>query len=555
MPSFNMDILHLYLKDSLKRSYIQATASEMPNDDALPALQMTIAPESLDNLNSDLPESGKSDYYRAYVRYNGKSFTVKARYMGDNYWHWLNPQKSWRIKAKKNRLINDSRKLNIKNPRYMLPFNQCIPQDLAREIGLIAPRIFPIKFILNGLYMGVYLFWDPIDENVIRRFKRMPGSIYSGDGAPTDPKSGVSALWLDEKWWEKDGSRNADQEAYRGDIRKLLHAINEQSLSDFYLFCKKHLDQKMFCKLFSLDSLVATLTRDYHHNHKLYFDPYMGKFVPISWDTNDWWLNIRELDTTSNPLLNKWKLIPTFELLRQQTLFNLLQTTFSYENLEKKISYYDGLVRPSLEADATRDAKDYNPQSLLKFGRVAVRPFTMDEYISAVDQFKVDIKGRIRFLSDYLDKSRLLVGLEQREGTSIVRVLVSGNVGRLVTGLRFEGNCPSLDLYRDVNRNSRLDEKDVFIGSGKLMNDQCLINVSEEVLPGYKKVRTPIHKNHGRYILEVSPLEYDYIVLPSKGTIDSVEIVSKSIVTGEPEKSSYGKIPHDASSATISLHP
>ena len=86
-PSFNKSILHLYLHDGILRSYNRLTAPSMPENDKLPTIQMSIAPEDLAELNSDLPKSGKAEYYKAFLKYKGDSYSVKARYMGDNYWH------------------------------------------------------------------------------------------------------------------------------------------------------------------------------------------------------------------------------------------------------------------------------------------------------------------------------------------------------------------------------------------------------------------------------------------------------------------------------------
>ncbi len=555
MPSFNTDILHLYLKDNLKQNFIRATSPEVPNDALLPTFHLSIAPESLRALNAALPESGKSNDYRAYVKYEGKTHTVKARYMGDNYWHWLNPQKSWRIRAKKTKLINKSRKLNIKNPRFILPFNQCIPQDLAKEIGLIAPRIFPVRFVQNGQYMGVYLFWDPIDESVIRRFDRMPGSIYSGDGATIDSMTGISTLWVDEKWWEKDGSRSADQKGYREDLRRLLEAVNTLDLEDYDLFCRQYFDQEMFINLFCLDSLVGTRSRDYHHNHKIYFDPYTGKYIPISWDMNNWHLRLRRLDTSANPLLNKWKLIPTFELARQRRLFALLKTHFSYEHLEARIDDYDRIVRPSLKADASRDGKFFRPHYLLKFGPVLIRPYTMSEYRTELARFKKDLNDRIRFLGDYLKKSDLSVFLEEGKGLSNIRLQASGNVGRLITGLKFKGTCRSIGVYRDVNRNGLLEKEDVFLDEGDLHDGEGLIRLREEILPGYRKQRIPSHPTLGNHTLEACPLNYNYIAVPSGGRIASVEIRSRNIITGEPVRTEPQRAFTDNHMICASIHP
>ena len=557
VPSLNTDILHLFLKDGLINNFQRAFAPEVSLNDAVPTFQISIAPENLNKLNSDLPVSGKSQYYKAYVQHDEKSYTVKARYMGDNYWHWLYPQKSWRIKTKKSKLIENRRKINIKNPRFIIPFNQCLAQDLAHEIGLIAPRIFPVKFVLNNQYMGLYLYWETIDESVIRDHNKMPGSIYSGDGAPNDTKTHVSKLWKEDKWWEKIGSRNAEQKENREDIKKLIYAINELNLNSFYKFCNQYIDKEMFSTSFSLDSFVGTQTRDYHHNHKIYFDPITGKFTPISWDMNNWWTKINELDVSSSALLNKWKLIPEFEHLRLKKLYDLLQNEFNYKNLDDRINKYNSIIFNPLLSDGNRDAKSYI-NAALKFPVVFVRPFTIKKYTDSLDDFKQGIRNRINFLTQYFNESILIYFLEKQNNKYILRILMKGNVGRKITSIKINGEFNTVSILRDVNRNRRIDSDDVLIGTAHQNLGLSTIQLNENIFPGYKKVPRPVHPCLGTYKLESSPIEYNYILNSPQGKITSVQIFSQNIVTGQQENSIYQTFDKDVIRVvkeTVSLHP
>ena len=39
-----------------------------------------------------------------------------------------------------------------------------------------------------------------------------------------------------------------------------------------------------------LDNIFACGHHDFHHNHKLYFDPESGRVEAVAWDTDDWHL-------------------------------------------------------------------------------------------------------------------------------------------------------------------------------------------------------------------------------------------------------------------------
>ncbi|MDM8554076.1 CotH kinase family protein [Desulfococcaceae bacterium HSG7] len=562
-PSFNLDIMHFYLKNGIKRAYIRATAPEMPEDETLPTIQMAIDPENLAALNADLPKSGKNKYYKAYIKYKGKSHTVKARYMGDNHWHWLYPQKSWRIKTKKKKLIQGVRKLNLKNPRTMFTGYEPISQGLAREIGLIAPRVHPIKFIVNNIYMGVYLFWDKVDESIIRRLNKMPGSVYSGDGAPPDPYTGVSLLWKDQKYWEKSASRNSEQKTYREDIKFFIKAVNNPDLHKFYSFANKYLDKDAYTAFFSLDNLTACMHHDFHHNHKIYFDPVKGKFVPISWDIDSWHLTNTHFDAVGNPLLNKWKLIPEFDLLRKKKLWDLLNNgLFSAESIITKIDKYTFKVRPALEADVHRDTKSFwYVRYSLELGKPICVSFTMAEYDNYIHSLKANVKRRVKLLTDYFNRSKMSLNLthSDKDNYTTIRLVASGNVGRKVKTIILQGNAKNAWLYKDLNRNGSLDLSDTLVGKGKFKNDRCIIKLNEAVLPGYKKIRRPANYSKkilfGDYQLKPSPLEYTFFVKTDGSVVSKIEISSTNIVTGQLEKTDDNSISSDISNQTVSLHP
>ena len=558
-PALNFSIMHFYLRDSLLRSFNGLLSPEMPENDPLTTIQMSIAPEDLAELNSDLPKSGKTNYYKAFLKYKGKSYTVKARYMGDNYWHWLYPQKSWRIKTKKNELIEDRRKINIKNPRTILTFNEVLSQDLAKEIGLIAPDIFPIKFIQNNLYMGVYLFWDKIDESTIRSFRRMPGSIYEGDGAPPDPVTGVSQLWTDDKWWAKSASRNAEQKHFREDINTLVKGVNSPNLREFYQFVNTYIDKERYASFLSLDNVSASMHHDYNHNNKFYFDPITGKFEPISWDIDSWHLNNPNFDAAGNPLLNSWKLIPEFELLRQKRLYNLINDgQLTIDNILKKTDALNRSIRPALEADTFKDAKKYNPYHYLNLPQPPCNYFSIDQYDQEVIKFRNEVRARIGMLNNYLALSTMSFKTKPLNNSILLRVTASGNVGREMTGIDFSAEpAGMIRLYKDGNRNQILDGKDLLIGKGKEENGMIYIPLNENILPGYKK--DPLISNSkylfGDYRLKPSPLEYDYFIVPDKTAIGSVKIKSKNIVTGKTEETPMITTPPVSVIETVSLHP
>jgi len=226
-PTFVLDRWVYVTRRELQRSLCRALAPPMPTDNSLETIKLTIAREDLARLNVDLPESGKTNYYKGTFETADARWNVKLRYLGDNYWHWLYPQKSWKVKSQRNDPIRDRRFIALKNPHSVTGIEDVLANEIAQEIGVLAPDVRPIKLVVNNAYAGLYLWWDLADESMLRRARRMPGSVYSGDGgAPLDEEYGACNIYKSEQYWVKDASRNAEHANDRKDIALLIDAIN-----------------------------------------------------------------------------------------------------------------------------------------------------------------------------------------------------------------------------------------------------------------------------------------------------------------------------------------
>lgn len=553
------DTMHLYIRNRLKRIFIRTTAPDMPKNDNLDIFQIAIDPESLSELNSNLPKSGKTKYHTAYIKYKNRSYKVKLRYVGDNNWHWLYPKKSFKIKTKRTKLIEGQRRINIKIPRWLWLLNEPVSSDLARECGLVAPRVFPLKLVLNNVYMGLYFFQDPIDESVLRRYNLMPGSVYSGDFAAKDPITGVSTLWKDSRRWEKDASRSSEQKDYRKDIQSLIFAVNNMDLKTFYKYCEDHIDNKNYATYISLDNIIGCQHHDFAHNHKIYFDPYKGKFVPIYWDVGELGIASPKFDIIGNPLFNKWRLIPEFDLHRKRTLYKLMNIgPLNFKNIIKHIDKYDKLVRLALKADMFRVYVNRKRSHILHFPASSPsEPFFMNEYYKMVVNFKAQVKKRYNLVENYLNKEELLFKVEDRNKIKVLKILSKGNVGSIIKKIKVNCSAKSIEIYRDLNRNSILDENDLLLSRITPKHGKGIFSLNEKILPGYKKLRRPDKGVllAGRFELGLSPLEYIYFVKADGKIRNNIQIVSENAVTGRTSECIKFSYDFSITERTISLHP
>ncbi len=201
MPPEDFDQSLYFMRDEFRKNIARMLAPPMPEADGLETFSLTMDREDLVTLNSNLPSSGKQRSFRGFLETDEGRAPVKARYMGDSHWHWFYEHKSWRIKTPKGDPLRDARAFNLKNPPTSLVVEEAFISEFSQELGLLVPEISPIKLMLNNSYSGLSLYWPLPDESLLRRSRRMPGSVYRGDGAPAG-HDGVSKLWYFTMYWD-----------------------------------------------------------------------------------------------------------------------------------------------------------------------------------------------------------------------------------------------------------------------------------------------------------------------------------------------------------------
>ena len=555
-PSFDIDQWRYFTKLEFERSVYRAIAPDVVPDD-LETINLTIDRRHIGSLNSSLPESGKTKYYPAVLAVDGQSQRVKTRYMGDNHWHWLYPQKSWKVRTRAGDPLRDRRSFNLKNPPTVLALEDIIANELAAEIGLISPAVYPVKMFVNGAYSGLHLWWDIVDESLLRRFRRMPGSLYSGDGAPRG-KDGVGRLFFDERYWVKDGARNAQQAEDRSDITALIAAIQEFDATAFRDFADQHLDLDQFARFTALDRLFGGQHHDYNHNHKIYFDPYKGRFEPIEWDFAYWRLATRApgLDQALNPLLSRIREQPEYELRIQQALHELRRQV-SPQRVHDRIDRAVARVRSALAADGFRDARDNHGSGKLRLSRLHCAFFSDREYGRRLERMKSGYSERYDWLGERLADSVLQSRLSLPEaGVAGFALQSSGLVGQRLLELAATTDAASVELVRDRNRNGVIDPGERPFATAETEDGVARFELDELLLPGLRKVASASRwpSLYGTFDLVPASLRYGYLLRPSNGRITAVSVRAINAVTAaEVVAEPVAEMP--APEATFSQHP
>ncbi|MCZ6805228.1 MAG: CotH kinase family protein, partial [Proteobacteria bacterium] len=311
---FDYDIasIHFFTKEFIARQYQKFTAEPLPMVTTLPSFYLFVDERDLESLEESLPASAKLQYKQSHLRIDDPAFSGEAqfRYRGGLPLHWFYKKKSIRVKLPPFSTYRNERRFNLINHPSIFTILDWVSYDMARSIGLLTPEYFPARVFINNETNGLHFFLSGVDESLLRKNNRMPGSIYSGDSQfianpfgvtyglnettfriATDPE--VAALWTDERLWKKYASRNAESSENREDIKVFFSAIDEIDSLAFMQAFDTYFDKEKFYLFWGLDELVGSYHHDLFHNHKLYFDPYRGKFEPIEWDIRFWSPNFK----------------------------------------------------------------------------------------------------------------------------------------------------------------------------------------------------------------------------------------------------------------------
>jgi hypothetical protein len=531
-PSLDLtvDRFHFFLKNEINKEWIQLTSPKPTNDyeSALKTFRISIKKEDLNTLNINLPESGKDHYIDAMLKVSDdtKIKKVKLRYRGDNNFHWLYTQKSLRIKFSDKDTYNMEKKLNLINPPLKYSILDILNYKYASELNLISPNYFPVRVFINGNYMGVYMYLSQIDESLLRKHKRMPGSIYSGDSAKREV-SGKWKLWEDPSLWIKKSSRNAEQKYIREDINFFIQQSNSNN-KDFYYFFNHFLDKDKFYNYFAIDTIFGTHHHDEHHNHKLYFDPYKGKFEPIEWDIR-FWFKEKYKDMSIYKLIEQVKLNPILEYQRDKVSYNLLKSSkFQVNTIFNNLKNIQKLIQQDLLSDTNKDTAVIHKL----FPTWISKPFTMKEFNTSIFSFKNILEERHKFLLDtYNDTSIKYMQINNK--------LIFEVSGNSPVTLNFKKLFPNQKIYKDINFNSHLDNKDT-----EVINNEILY-------PGRKIISNlPYAWPNALKRIKNAPLYYTYFIsdVPSFN-----QILLKNAITGKPIIANTE--PFTPSYTSDSIHP
>ncbi len=561
------DRLHFFVRDFLYRQILRLTTHVAAPSEGISSFYVDVDEKLLDALDSNLPHSGRLMEVNARVRVDDPPFAGNAsiRYRGGLALHWLYDKKSLRIKLPPYSTYLGYRQFDLVNPSMIYTVIDWISYDLARGLGLLTPDYFPARLYLNGETNGLHFFLGRVDESLLRKNHRMPGSIYTGDtlyqrslfgndvgrpgGAVYKNDEGISLIWKNASLWDKDAARNAQMKHDRTDIEKFLEISNLTDRVDFYREFHRYFDKKKYYEFWALDTVFGGYHHDLFHNHKLYFDPYKGKFEPIAWDFRFWSNEFLFKDLPVYPLLRQVLLNPVLEYQRDKVAFDLLQD-LTEEKITRMVEERGRFLRKEVSSDPFRQTPD---SRVVLFDVDKVVPYSMADYDAAIRRLKLIYAGRRAFLEKLyasVQASYVLTPLEGAENEYLLEISVSGN-----TPLRFVPEMGLKKLYPEGGFElfRKTDEGEIPVP----LEGEEMLYPGRAMSPGNVLGRADPWSilAFGNEKPVPAPLNYLYVVKGSSPRLETrPPLLANNVLTGKEVHVMPGDKPMDDAS-TDSVHP
>lgn len=526
------ELFQLLLHDRLERDLWRHELEDIKGDKDLPVYHLRLGNGELARLDAALPpDDGSSEYVPGYLKKGNDVVDAGFRYRGSRHWHWAYPQKSWKIRLGGNKFIDEQRILNLINPVDPLPFSEQLVMDLARSQGVLTPDYSPIRVILNNAYMGLYYLQGQPDESILRRNHRMPGNIYSGNGANIDKKSGLSKLFWSPKKWKRPASREGVAKEDREDLKQLLHEIVKGDRRSFTRFARQHLNLETFATFDALDVVFGGNQHDWDENHKLYFDPYKGRFEPIAWNYRGWEHRNR-FNRVENPLLLRLKEVPEYLPLRNRKVWELLHGPCSPEAIETRSKIEMTRVWGALLEDPYWDAYHLSPDSENYFSQM-VRPMDFEKQARVFDTRMQEYRERYEYLTQELAQTVWSGRAGHQDGRLVLVLDIGGHAGVKVSSVEVldaTGNPVPLAWWYDTNDTGAVEEAD------PPLTPKADGRGTELLVPGFKLVaRGRVNPKRGAVTSQPDPRSYRLLsaLVPAGAQPASLRINGTQLVTGD----------------------
>ena len=358
---------------------------------------------------------GKRPYVQAMMRTGDQTQPVSVQVRGSQPWQVLGASRTMRVRLPAGELYDGHRVFNLINDPSPFVVGEEIVLEMSRSLGVLTPHTSFARVSMNGKDLGVFHYETQPDESLLRMWGRIPGSMYAGDlkrGMPTE------SLWTDPSTWKKHAWRVAEEKKTCPDLERLLAQVSGSTIAEFTDFARHEMDLEAFARFEALDIAFGSEQRDFRHNHRLYFDPYKGRWEPVAWRFSAF-KHEPFFDLVENPLMLRLKQVPEYPTLLAATLYAFLTEEGSLDAVRGRSMRALEELAPELRSD-----RDWYAERLLpRFDdvhRKLLRPMTLDRAALILASEMETYAARHVYLMRELTRNPLKVALRPPTRTESV---------------------------------------------------------------------------------------------------------------------------------------
>ena len=336
-----------WFKYKLKSNFIKSIINFNENNKfGLPTKRIYVDQKLQNELLIDTPHSTK--VWQRGLHYNKKNELkeIRVRFRGDNPRNWLLEKKHWRMKVRKNDVIEKRRYFDY----LPFEFSKFLSGKIANELRLLSPNFNLVELYVNDKSEGIYIESETLNESFLRRNNIMPVNLYKAEQILQE-----SIIALESNAFNSPGALSK---------QAVFNQLPDNDFSDLLFFFKlmrlsydnkqnyekllKKIGIEQWTKFVAYQIITQNFHNDNSHNFRLVADPWSGHLTPIVYDPIIGELNKKNynFDFSSNDmilLLNKGSLFQQKKLEKLNKILNSgildnLITTLSNKNNQIKIS-------------------------------------------------------------------------------------------------------------------------------------------------------------------------------------------------------------------------
>ncbi len=423
-PAPGLEDFQLWLHDTLRADVRRLLQPAPPEPPRLPQIHLLFDNAELDRLEASLAIPRGRPYVSALLEHDGQRHPVMVRARGERGFR-LNPKRPVKVQLSRGDLVLGCRVFNlVPEPSPRLGAEE-VAQELAASLGLLTARHTFVRVRHNGADRGVMRLAQQVGEELLRANDRYPGSLYSGNLDPGDPGD----LWRGSNAWKKIAWRAPEEQKDKSELERLLDRVARASHREFAAFARQELDLERFAALEALEMALGIRSRDARRNHKLYFDPFRGRFEPVASALRGFQRPAGR-PSSADPLRLRLSLLPQYNELRGRSLWRLLSGPASANEVRRRWTEKVTGLLPDLLSDPVWRASDQLPPLPGGTDKI-LRPMDLSRLGLALDNALVTLAERHAALAAELAANPL--ALEPpgpfRQGRFSVRLWVEGPAG------------------------------------------------------------------------------------------------------------------------------